>query len=379
MRSLESPARRTRALAPVLVLVALVGAAAAFISRPAAAVQTHGAAAELEAALARIATPDLPALPAAAAFRTGPRTIAAGERVPGPVAVADGNVDVYGTVEGDVIAFRGRIAVHAGGAITGNAIAIGGTVLMDGGQVAGQSLQLSAGPEDGAVQAPVTDSMKIGRRLALVAGWFAILLAISVGVMVLASENLTAVADAFERHYGSTLLAGVAGQLALAPVLVAVVVALILSVIGILLVPFAVVAYAIIAAGLVTLGFVASAVVVGRGWRAAPPGSDLAQRAATLRAVIVGLVILLFPWVLAAFLAPWPIAESLARGAAFATTWVAATAGLGATLISRAGIHRASSKQAQRAMASPSWQTPTPVSGVVAARRPAAAPVAGAR
>ena len=42
---------------------------------------------------------------------------------------------------------------------------------------------------------------------------------VSVGVLVLAPQNLSAVADALERHYGSTLVAGVAGQLALAPVL----------------------------------------------------------------------------------------------------------------------------------------------------------------
>ena len=78
-------------------------------------------------------------------------------------------------------------------------------------------------------------------------------------------------------------------------------------------------------------------------------------------------------------LGAWPLAESLARGVAFATTWVAGTAGLGAALISRAGITRAQSHQAKRAMASPSWQTPTPVSGVVAARRPTATPSQGLR
>ena len=94
---------------------------------------------------------------------------------------------------------------------------------------------------------------------------------------------------------------------------------------------------------------------------------------------MVGIVILLSPWAVAALLAAWPTAESLARGVAFATTWVAATAGLGATLISRAGIKRAQSREARHAMASPSWQTPTPVSGVVAARRPTPTPSQGAR
>lgn len=98
-----------------------------------------------------------------------------------------------------------------------------------------------------------------------------------------------------------------------------------------------------------------------------------------MRAMVVGIVVLLSPWAVAALLAAWPLAESLARGVAFATTWVAATAGLGAALVSRAGIKRAQSRPAARAMASPSWQTPTPVSGVVAARRPAETPSKAAR
>ena len=34
--------------------------------------------------------------------------VAAGTHAPGPVAVSDGSVDVYGTVDGDVVTFRGK-------------------------------------------------------------------------------------------------------------------------------------------------------------------------------------------------------------------------------------------------------------------------------
>ena len=233
----------------------------------------------------------------------GSRSIAAGTTVTGPVAVANGAVDVTGTVTGDVVTWRGDIVVHTGGVVTGNAIAIGGVVRLDGGQVHGQTLTV-----DDAGSAPVAAPARILDRLAIVAGWLAIALAVSVGVLVLAPQNLSAVADALERHYGSTLVAGVAGQLALAPVLVAIVVALVLSLLGILLVPFAVVAYVIIAAGVVTLGMLATAVVIGRGWRSAPPGTERARTPATLRALVVGIAVLLSPWVVAALLAPWPTA-----------------------------------------------------------------------
>lgn len=372
-------ARPGRAAAPVVALVMLVGVAVAFVTRPAAATQAADTTAQLSAALARLTGTGIPALPEASAFRAGPRVVAAAENATGPIAVSEGNTDIYGTVTGDVVTFHGDIVVHSGGVVTGTAVAIGGVVRLDGGQILGQSLELSGAPDGVAGQDAGTPGARIASRLALVGGWFTILLVISVGVLLLASENLAAVADALERHYGNALVAGVAGQLAFAPLLAAICVALVLSVLGILLVPFAAVAYVILTAGMVTLGFLATAVVIGRGWRAAPPGSDLAQRAATLRALVVGLVAMLSPWAAAAFLAPWPVAESLARGAAFAAIWVAGTAGLGATLISRAGIRRASSKYTQRAMASSSWQTPTPVVGVVAARRPSATPSAGAR
>lgn len=378
MRADGMVARHARALVSVIAVLVVGALVSAFTWRATQQGQdsTQTKAPQLGAVLAGLAGGDLPPLPAERAFKPGAMTIAAGSRVDGPVAISGGSAEVYGTVNGDLATFGGDINVHERGEITGNAIAIGGVVHVRGGHVGGQTLTLSSEFD---VPAPVDASKRIMQRLALVGGWFCVLIALSVGVLVLASDNLSAVADALERHYGSTLVAGLAGQVAFAPLLVALIVALVLSVLGILLVPFAAVAYVILAAGLISLGFLATAVVIGRGWRSAAPGSDRARRAATLQAMVVGIVVLLLPWALAALLAAWPVAETLARGVAFAITWVAATAGLGATLISRAGITRAQSRQAVRAMASPSWQTPTPVSGVVAARRPAATPTAAPR
>jgi len=64
------------------------------------------------------------------------------------------------------------------------------------------------------------------------------------------------------------------------------------------------------------------------------------------------------------------MAALAAPAVAVAITWVAATAGLGAALVSRGGVRRAVAPAAQRAMQAASWATPTPVAGVVAARRP---------
>lgn len=321
---------------------------------------------DLSAVLGRLTSADFPRLPAASVFVRGDRTVAAADRVMGTVATSHGTLHVYGYVDGDVVTYTGDIIVHNTGTVAGNAIAIGGRVQVDGGAVTGQTLMLSGGLDALPLS---TEDRSIANRLGLVGGWFAVLLLVAVGVVVFVSDNLDAVAGALERRCGAALAAGVGGQLAAVPVLVALTIALILTVLGILLVPFAVVVYVIVCAGLMMLGFLATAVVIGRGWRPPAPGSGRVMRTATLRAIVVGLLVLLSPWIVAALLAPWPAAATLARGVAFAVNWVACTAGLGAALISRAGIHRSSARPAQRETR-PGWQTPTPVTGVVAVRHP---------
>ncbi|HPV74947.1 MAG TPA: hypothetical protein PLX31_08620, partial [Gemmatimonadaceae bacterium] len=63
------------------------------------------------------------------------------------------------------------------------------------------------------------------------------------------------------------------------------------------------------------------------------------------------------------------------RIVALLVTYVAVTAGFGAALLSRGGSRRdaAVAQAPAPAMDAASWQTPTPVTGVVAARRPVAA------
>ena len=56
--------------------------------------------------------------------------------------------------------------------------------------------------------------------------------------------------------------------------------------------------------------------------------------------------------------------------AAIAASWAALTLGLGAAILSRAGTHRRVAS-GSRPIELAAWQTPTPVAGVVAARRPA--------
>jgi hypothetical protein len=310
------------------------------------------------------------ALPSAEQFTFGEKTVAAGSTATGPVAVANGTLHVRGIVTGDVVTINGDIIVHSGGEVRGNAYAAHGKVTMDGGTVSGDSRSL------GGDLTPLTPASRRGapangatvmKDLALTGGWLAMLLIVGFAVLVFASTNIDAVAESLGRDFGKALLSGIAGQLALLPALAVLVIGLCLTVLGILLIPFAIVAYVLAAAGLITLGYLAMARIAGASVTRSGAAGD---REGSLKALLVGLIILMAPWFIASALAWSPTAGLIARTVAVAITWVAASAGLGAALNSRGGVRRAPAKHARQPMNTASWQTPTPVAGVAAVRRP---------
>ncbi|HVT37795.1 MAG TPA: hypothetical protein VHE78_02000 [Gemmatimonadaceae bacterium] len=311
-------------------------------------------------------------LPDAASFTFGDMTVLAGTTKKGPVAIADGTLYVRGVLDGDAVTYRGDIILYPGGSVSGNAIAILGRVTLEGGHVVGDARAIGGNlaAADGAAAVARTPSGAVLQSLALAGGWLAVLAIIGIAVLIFAGTNLDAVTAALERDFSRAFLIGIAGQLALLPALALLLVAVTLTVLGILLIPFAIVAYVIAAAGLVTLGYFAIARITGRTLLHSVALDERARRAASLKALLIGLVIVMSPWFAAAVLAWQPTASLVAHTMAFAITWVAATAGLGAALISRGGVRRLTAPAAQKAMSAASWQTPTPVSGIAAARRP---------
>lgn len=311
-------------------------------------------------------------IPAATKFTIGDSTIGANRTATGPVAVA-GTLHVRGTITGDAVSYGGDIIVHQGGAVRGNAYAINGKVTLDGGTIDGDSRTLSGDLRHVSAAggtAVRSRSSLTAHALALAGGWLAMLVVVGIGVLIFASTNLDAVSDALDRGFGKALLAGVATQIALAPALALLCVGLVLTILGALLVPFAIVAYVLAAAGLVTLGYLAIARNAGRTLLGADDPADGARRSAALRTMVYGLIVLMLPWFIAGALSWSPRLELFARIFAVAITWVAATAGLGAAVVSRGGVRRTAAPAAERAMNTASWATPTPVSGVTAARRP---------
>jgi hypothetical protein len=312
-------------------------------------------------------------LPSADSVVIGSKTIPAGTTTAGSV-VATGPIDVGGRVDGSVVSLGGNVILHHGGVVTGDVVSVGGRILADSGVVNGELRTMATLPTvfPGQLAAvPVaTPTQRTMSAIRAVCGSFVILLVIACGVVLFASANLSEVVSTLESRFAHAFWMGFLGQIVALPVLAVILLALALSLIGILLIPFAIVAYTIAIAGLVTLGFLATARLVGGALY------RNAKATATMRSVLalsLGVAVFFILWMLAAVLSWAPLAASVIRAAALAATWVATTVGLGATLISRAGTHR---KRAAgtRPVELASWQTPTPVTGVVAARR-----VAGSR
>jgi hypothetical protein len=325
--------------------------------------------------LERLKAESIAGLSASDSISSAGRTIPAGSTVHGNV-LARGPVVVAGRVEGSVVSLAGDVTVRRGGVVTGDAVAVGGRVLADSGEVRGELRSMDALPH--LTVAPTTVEARNPMQqtfdsLRLVAGTFGVLLVIAIGVLLFAGPNLDEVVATLEQHFGRAFWAGLLGQVMILPALVVLIVVLAVSLIGILLIPFAIVAYAIAVAGLVTLGFLAVARLIGGAARRTP-GSTPRSRA--LSALAVGVAIFFALWTIAALFTWAPLAASVVRAAAVAATWAAMTLGLGATLLSRAGTHRKVAA-GTRPVELAAWQTPTPLTGVVAARRPKAVATEG--
>jgi hypothetical protein len=304
-------------------------------------------------------------LPSVAGFSVGNRVIPAGAIVNTPIGIKDGSLDVFGTVTGTVIVIDGNLRIHPGAHINGDALAVRGRVMNQGGSVSGEARSLSTLSFDNRDE-PAGPPRTTMWALKLTLAWFGVLVVIGVGVMIFAETNLDGVVVALERNLGRAFLVGVLGQVAALPALVLLCVALALTILGVLLIPFAIVAYIIAIAGLVTLGFLAVARLSGIP---AVRVQELTARGVSLRAMFIGLIGYLGLWLIAAAFTWNPLIGGIIRVVALIVTWVAATAGLGATLLSRAGTQRPKRGKTTTLADEYSWQTPTPVAGVAASRR----------
>jgi MFS family permease len=214
---------------------------------------------------------------------------------------------------------------------------------------------------------PLPPAQATMRAVTMAGGWYLVLMFIGLAVLLFASDRLRQVTETLEQDTVGSLLTGLLASLASVPLLIAIIIGLAVTVIGILLIPFAAVAVVLLYAGLALLGFLAVSSVIGRavlGDRKA----RMTERAVALSGLIVGLSILMSTWLATALFTWSATTELVLRSMALGLTAVAVTAGVGAVIRS----FRSTSQQLKPpAIDELAWQTPTPVGGVVAVRRSA--------
>ena len=309
-------------------------------------------------------------------IHVGGLRVAPGQRIVHDVVVAQGNLEVFGTIEGNAVAIGGDVILHPGSLVTEDAIALRGQVTANG-KVNGEIRIVSALPDPPRrAERTLTPIDATKRALGVSLGSFVVLMAIGIGVLLLARPNLEAIAETIQNGFSRSFAIGLLGQLALLPGFLLLTLALaIVVIVGWLLAPFALVAYLTAAVGALALGFLAMAYVIGAALLQRRSAVTALAAGSPARFLFAGLALFLGIWLLSSALTWAGFVGDMVRVGAIALTWVAVTVGFGATLASRAGTRRdVTPEPAAPPEEEYLWQTPTPVSGVAAARRPTPAP-----
>lgn len=302
----------------------------------------------------------------------GEGQIAPGDTIHGDLVNLFGDVEVRGVVLGDVVTMLGDLTVHDNAIVEGDAVSVLGDVTLKKGSVVRHDavavrgeVQVLGGTVEGNIvsgtgqsgvwsedrdddERETDEPMSPWAALLGVLGTAAVLAVCGVVAVAAFPSRLDTITRRLESGVGRAFAAGLLLELGFAPLLLLLVLGLVITLLGILLIPFATLAFFALYVVLGLLGWFAVAILVGRG----VAGDRGGERGALMRAMAIGTGILLLPYAIGAVLpgiGGWIIAF------AAAVTWVAVTAGFGAAVLARGG---------RPAAPSPSWwpasPTPTP-------------------
>jgi hypothetical protein len=309
--------------------------------------------------------------------RLGNFSVGSVESLEGHLLVVQGDADIYGRLHGNLVTVDGDVVVHPGALVSGDVLALGGEVRNLDGEIGGEIRALRTStifaPATVVVQASEAGPLElVGRRLAGVLGVFLTLAAVGFGLVMFGRPNLEVVSDTVAHSFGRAFVTGLLGQILVVPTFGMLIVGLVLSVAGILLLPFAVVVYALLVVVGALGGFLAVAHAMGETYtRRRMAMGQVIGSPNSYRYLVVGLGALAALWLAWSVFGWVPVAGDLIRGAAFLVTWLLATAGFGAALLSRAGIRENfAGRLIPPEALTDEYLWATPQFGVPAARRP---------
>jgi hypothetical protein len=309
--------------------------------------------------------------------RLGNFIVGSTQSVEGHLLVVQGDADIYGRLHGNLVTVDGDVIIHPGALVSGDILALGGRVQNMDGEIGGEVRELRSTrifaptvvttvvEEEGVLQV-------VGRRLAGVAGVFLTLAALGFGLVMFGRPNLEVVSDTVSHSFGRAFVTGLLGQILVIPTFGMLIVGLILSVAGILLLPFAVAVYGLLVVVGALGGFLAVAHAMGETYtRRRMALGVIIGSPNSYRYLLIGLGALCSLWLAWSVFGWVPVAGNLIRGAAFLVTWLLATAGFGAALLSRAGIRENfAGRLIPPEALTDEYLWATPQFGVPAARRP---------
>jgi hypothetical protein len=195
---------------------------------------------------------------------------------------------------------------------------------------------------------------------------FVSLACMGLGFLVFAPRQLETVADTVWHSFWRSFLAGLFAQPLLVPAFGMLIVGLALTVVGIVVIPFAILGFVAALVLAAIGGFIGVARTVGEIYlRRRMAQGEVVPTWGSYRYIVYGLAGLLAVWLPVVLLGWIPVAGTLLTVSAAVITWILATAGFGATIISRGGMRGTFVRQLDLALTDEQYWTdeamPTPV------------------
>ena len=262
----------------------------------------------------------------------GNQVIPAGTMSRGSVLVLNGNLDIYGDVAGAATAIGGDIVVHDGGRIRGAAVAVLGTVRNEGGSILGVVKEVGRNGAHVRLayggRPPSTF-----RSLRSAIGWLVALLLLGAWALFFAGDYLKRVVTTVSNEMNRSFITGLLAGLSTLPLLVVLVVAMAITLIGIIFIPIGILGFFVVAFGIGVFGFLAVAQVTGIAISGESKGTET-PAGNELRHLASGILAYSALWIVAAAFTWFPVVGTVLRVLAASVTFVAVMTGSGAVIIS---------------------------------------------
>ncbi len=283
----------------------------------------------------------------------GDLTVRRGQIFEGNLAVLSGDVSVYGTVNGNLAALNGDVILHESARIEGDVVALNGRVTRGGGRVAGRirsmnSLAVRPRASRVAPRAPsafergkVKQTFSIdaiGQNIATLLGFFVALASIGFGLNFFMPRQLEVVSETVSDSFGKSFFAGLFVQPLLLPVSALLIGGLTITIVGIPVAILVALALPVAFIAAAVTGYLAAAKAVGQSYLGRKIARGQSLVVTPYRSTVYGVGGLLAVWTPAVALGWIPLVGQLLLVLALISTWVMATAGVGAAILSRAGL-----------------------------------------